>query len=103
MARAPAGNAKTQKDALHRRMTTVSSTSSFCRRRRRRLLGRAGLGNKIPPERIELSKNTPGENRTLNLLIRGQAPCPLGHGGIAYHVIETNQIMYGGRLTNGKT
>lgn len=27
---------------------------------------------------------TPGENRTLNLLIRGQAPCPLGHGGIAY-------------------
>jgi hypothetical protein len=28
--------------------------------------------------------STPGENRTLNLLIRGQAPCPLGHGGIAY-------------------
>ena len=50
----------------------------------------------------ERSKNTPGENRTLNLLIRGQAPCPLGHGGIAYHVFETNQIMYGGRLTNAK-
>ncbi len=50
---------------------------------------RKGSGLKVREPKL-----THGENRTLNLLIRGQAPCPLGHAGCADSSSTQAQATY---------